>query len=134
MITMITKEERMKQIKSREDYKDNIKRIEDERRAASELFNIDDFIIDAELIREVYVEEIDRRVQYKKLNVGENSEVAKIKDVQLRGQTMLYMMLHKVDPEITENQIIEISSDVATAILTAIVGDQTFLKDSVKRP
>ncbi len=131
---MITKEERMKQIKSREDYKDNIKRIEDERRAASELFNIDDFIIDAELIREVYVEEIDRRVQYKKLNVGENSEVAKIKDVQLRGQTMLYMMLHKVDPEITENQIIEISSDVATAILTAIVGDQTFLKDSVKRP
>jgi len=61
------------------------------------------------MMREVYVKEIDRRVQYQKLNLGENSELAKIKDIELRGQKMLYMMLHKVDPEITEEQIIEIS-------------------------
>lgn len=133
MITMVTKEERMKQLKSREDYKANIERKEEERRAATELFNIGDFIADAEMLREVYVEELDRRVQYKKLNVGENSEVAKIKDIELRGQKMLYMMLHKADPKITEKHIMEISSDVASALLSAIVGDQTFLKDSAKR-
>lgn len=125
----ITAEQRQAQIKSRTDYENNIGRKEDERRAAADLFNIGEFIADAEMMREVYVKEIDRRVQYKKLNLGENSELAKIKDIELRGQKMLYMMLHKVDPEITEEQIIEISGDVAAAILTAIVGDQTFLKD-----
>jgi len=125
----ITAEQRQAQIKSRTDYENNIGRKEDERRAAADLFNIGEFIADAEMMREVYVKEIDRRVQYQKLNLGENSELAKIKDIELRGQKMLYMMLHKVDPEITEEQIIEISGDVAAAILTAIVGDQTFLKD-----
>jgi len=125
----ITAEQRQAQIKSRTDYENNIGRKEDERRAAADLFNIGEFIADAEMMREVYVKEIDRRVQYQKLNLGENSELAKIKDIELRGQKMLYMMLHKVDSEITEEQIIEISGDVAAAILTAIVGDQTFLKD-----
>ena len=128
-MSIITAEERATQIKSRTDYENNIGRKEEERRAAADLFSIGEFIADAEMMREVYVKEIDRRVQYKKLNLGENSELAKIKDIELRGQKMLYMMLHKVDPEITEEQIIEISGDVAAAILTAIVGDQTFLKD-----
>ena len=128
-MTNITAEERKQQIKSRKDYKANISRKEEERRAAADLFNIDEFIADAELEREVYVEEIDRRVKYKKLNVGENSELAKIKDIEKRGLKMLYMQLHKVDPDVTEEQILKISSTVASAILAAIVGDQAFLKD-----
>lgn len=130
---VVTAKERKAQIQSREDFKTTIREKEAERRAAAELFNVDEFIADATMMHEVYVEEIDRRVQYKKLNLAENSELARIKDVRERGQKMLYMMLHKANPAITEDQISEISSDAATAVLTAIVGDRSFLKDSAKR-
>lgn len=126
---IVTAEERQRQLKTRRDFKVGISEKEAERRAAATLFNVDEFITDVAMMREVYVEEIDRRVQYKKLTLGENSEIVRIKNAEERGQKMLYLMLHKANPEVTEDQVTEIGGDVAAAILTAIVGDQAFLKD-----
>lgn len=136
MITLetVTKKERELQIKSREDFKNFISKKEAERRAAAELFNIDEFIADVAMTREVYVEEIDRRVQFKKLTLAENSELVRIKNAEERGLKMLYLMLHKANSEVTEDSIQNIGSDVAAVVLTAVVGAKSFLGDLAKTP
>lgn len=130
MVT-ITKEEREKEIKSREDYKKGIE--EDKRRKAeaASAFDIDEFIADADMIREAYIENIDRNIKYKKLTVKENASLVKLKDVEKRGIKMLHLMLSKVDPSITEEKIENLGNDVASVILATILGDQSFLENLI---
>ncbi|MHA1286257.1 MAG: hypothetical protein ACTSPB_02515 [Candidatus Thorarchaeota archaeon] len=128
---IVSKEEREKEIKSREDYKKSIE--EDKRRKAeaASAFDIDEFIADADIVREVYIEEIDRNVQYKKLTVKENAVLMKTKDVEKRGTKMLYLMLSKADSTITEEKIENLGSDVAGVILANILKDQSFLQKMI---
>jgi hypothetical protein len=103
---------------------------EAKRAEAAALFDIDEFISDAEKVRTVYVKEINRKIKYKKISVVENGEIAKMTDADERARAMLYTMLHKADNKITKEKINALSSDVATVILTTILSEQTFLQKS----
>lgn len=130
-MTTVSKEEREKEIKDRENYEKSI--AEDKRRKAeaAAMFDIDEFITDADIVRKVYVEKIDRNLQYKKLTVNENAGLVKIKDINERGTKMLYLMLNKADSSITEEKIAKLGNDVAATILETIVDDQSFLQNLV---
>jgi len=99
----------------------------EKRTAAAKLFSVDEFILDADKLREVYVPEIDRKVKYKKLTLTENKELTKIKDVEDRTQKLLYKVLHKADPSTTEEKVGKLGNDVSGAIMRAILEDLNFL-------
>lgn len=128
-MTTVSKEEREKEIKDRENYEKSI--AEDKRRKAeaASMFDIDEFITDADVIREAYVEDIDRNIRYKKLTVKENASLLRVKDVEKRGTKILHLMLSKVDPTITEEKIEKLGSDVAGIILATILEEQGFLQN-----
>ena len=95
---------------------------------AAALFDIDEFIIGAEKVREVYVREINRRVQYKKLTVAEGRELFKIADKDERSAQHLFLLLHKANPNITREKIDKLNDDEAAAILSAILREHIFLR------
>ena len=103
-----------------EEYK---KKLEEQRQRKAEearLFNIEEVLADSSKIREVYVEEIEAKVRYGPLTIGDLSDVLKGETDQERAILMLWKMLSKADEKITLEKVKALPIDVATAILTKI--------------
>jgi len=108
---------------------------EERRRAeAAKMFNIDEFIIDAEKTRETYVPAINRWVRWKKLTLADEAEIREIEDLEERGQERLYRLLSKADPRITREKIKRMPSDAAYAILMRLLAEPAFLFTETPKP
>jgi enoyl reductase-like protein len=93
----------------------------------AKLFSVDEFIADADKLREAYVPELQCKVQYKKLTLNENSAVVSVEDATERNRKLLYLVLRKADPSVTEDKVGALGNDDATYILRAILADLDFL-------
>lgn len=88
------------------------------------LFNIDDFIVNVEKIREVEVPELNIVVRYKSLTNEDLFKVMKIKDDTERGIELLYLMLSKADPNVTREKLRKMNPMVTAQILNAITSKE----------
>lgn len=94
--------------------------MEKEKKGEKKFFDVQEFLMDGERVHEAYVPEIDRVVRFKKLTIKETYELSQITERDKRAEKMLYIMLHKADPSITEEQISNLPGDVATVILNSL--------------
>ena len=85
-------------------------------------FNIDDFIRDAEEVREVEVDYGGETliIKYKSLRNKDNFELAKIEDDQKRSVKTLYIMLSRADPNVTEEKVENLNPILTQRILAEI--------------
>ena len=99
-------------------------KLEEKREEVRRLFNIDDFIADAEKVREVEVPELGIIVRYKSLTNEDLFKVMKIEDDTERGIELLYLMLSKADPNVTREKLRKLSPMVTARILNAITSKE----------
>jgi len=131
---MSEEEKRRKALERVKELRARVEEEERKRALAAKVFDIDEFIIDAEKTRETYVPEINRWVRWKKLLLGDEAEIRKIEDLEERGQERLYRLLSKVDPSITREKIKLMPSDAAYAILMRITAEPAFLLEEIPKP
>ena len=104
--------------------KQALRELEEKREAVRRLFNIDDFIADAEKVREVEVPELGIIVRYKSLTNEDLFKVMKIEDDTERGIELLYLMLSKADTKITREKLKKLNPLVTAQILNAITSKE----------
>ncbi len=101
-----------------------LRKLEEKREKIHMLFSIDDFIADAEKVREVEVPELGIIVRYKSLTNEDLFKVMKIEDDTERGIELLYLMLSKADPNVTREKLRKLSPMVTARILNAITSKE----------
>ena len=89
--------------------------------------DIDEFITDATKTRWIYIEELNRKIPYKKLTISENASLLKIDDAEKRAHERLYLMLNKADKKITKEKIQQLGNDVGTIMLMKMLTRRDFL-------
>ena len=101
-----------------------LRELEERREKARRLFDIDQFIADADKTREVEVPELNIIVRYKPLTNEDLFKVMKIEDDTERGIELLYLMLSKADPKITREKLKKLNPLVTARILNAITSKE----------
>lgn len=89
-------------------------------------FNIDDFVADADETKTVEVDGVGV-VKYKRLTVEDSFKLQEAKNVTEQGIKIIYLMLGKADPNVTEDKIRKLPPVVAEKILSALSGQTDFL-------
>ena len=105
-----------------EEYKKRLEQHQKEREKILKQFNIDEFVADAERVKEVEVEWGGETlvIQYKSLRNKDNFELAKIEDTQKRNIETLYLMLCRADRNITREKIETLNPILTQRILAEI--------------
>jgi len=103
-----------------EKYKARLEQYEKEKEKIAKVFDIDKVLEDAAKIKEAYVEELDMKVRYGPLTVGDLGDVMKAKTDEEKAVVMLYKMLAKADSKVTLEKVKALPIEVATAILGKI--------------
>jgi len=101
-----------------------LRELEERREKARRLFDIDQFIADADKTREVEVPELNIIVRYKPLTNEDLFKVMKIEDDTERGIELLYLMLSKADPKITREKLKKLNPLITAQILNAITSKE----------
>lgn len=89
------------------------------------LFNIDDFIKDAD---EVFtVETRLGLVRYKRLTLKDTFELPKIDNSREYAAYIVFLMLNKADPNVTFEKVCSLSSDVSAELFSVLAEKMVFL-------
>jgi len=111
--------------KKAEEYKQKLEKHRAVKAEKAKLFNPNDVLVDSSRVKRVYVEAIDRTVEYGPLTLADMEDITQAKTDQERAITMLWKMLAKADPDWTLEKVKQLPLTVATAILAEIAGPLT---------
>jgi hypothetical protein len=92
------------------------------------MFNIDDFIGDADETRIAEIPELNLKVKYKRLTAGDIFKLGEIKSNDERGLQILFLMLNKADANVTLDKVKKLDPFVATRILAKLTEKTGFLQ------
>jgi len=113
-------EEEGKREKFKRELEKHKERVEKTRR----LFNIDDFVADADRVREVEVPDYGITVRYKRLTNEDSLKLNKIEDAQEKNLETFFIMLSKADPNVTREKVWKMDPILTAKILTAIAANE----------
>lgn len=104
-----------------EEYAKKLQEFEKKAEEEAKLFNIDEFLADADKTIEKYVEGVGI-IRYKRLSFMEVVELSqKYKDDQMRFSTALVAkMLSKADPKVTLEKFEKLPTSIAVKIMNAL--------------
>ena len=104
-----------------EEYAKKLQEFEKKAEEEAKLFNIDEFLADADKVIEKYVEGVGV-IRYKRLSFMEVVELSqKYKDDQMRFSTALVAkMLSKADPRVTLEKFEKLPTSIAVKIMNAL--------------
>jgi len=94
-----------------------------EKRETLKVKALSEVLGEAGQVRYVDVPELDCRIAYKKLPMKDFNEIKDEKDPTVLSLKMLYRMLHAADSSVTMDMVEQMPFDIATAIITRIMGE-----------
>ena len=116
-------EENQAEIRRRMAEEERLKELE----AKASFKTIDQILVDADKLHEVYVPEIDCKIRYKKIAQAEYLEIIKIEDFELFSQELLCRMWRKGDSAVTLDKVKALPFDLLPIIMERIHTKTPFL-------
>ena len=107
----------------REEYKRRLDEHLEKKAEKRRLFNIDEFVAEADEILEAEIPDLDLVVRYKRLTNADLLKVLKIDDPSEQGLEILFYMLSRADPAVTREKVRQLDPIVTAKILSAIMAE-----------